>query len=322
MTRETLVGRAVAAFRRDLETAPPLTLRGANAVDGYDRAEPFAPAEDEPSDAYLEGYAFWGLPYLDAQSWRHYLPGLLEYTLRRPDDPAMVAEAFVRSLRPPDRYPPRLASLSADQEAVVRAFLEQVARRERDGALAGEARQALAEWWGPEPRSRPTAAEIAAARAAPMAWRAVDRDGYRLELPEALVSGGARDIPEESRRVEVWGGTLCGDAHTTVAVNVSPLAARSLREAIEFRSPLFRQAVTPREVQVPLAREARRLDGLTHGDSPAEPQVMTLVFAAGGSNLHLLSIHAWPRDDVARAVERIVASFALTGSGIRAPRAT
>jgi hypothetical protein len=318
MTRDTIAARAFDAFRRDAQPPPPLTLRGAYAVDGYDRGEPFDPSQDEPTDAYLETFAFWGLAYLDAQSWRHYLPRLIDYTLRRPDDPAMVVEALVRSLRPPDRYPPRLASLSADQESVVTALLQHVARHGDHGELAEEAQQALAEWWGPSPRSRPTEAELAAARAAPASWRTVERDGFRLELPETLVSGGGRDIPGESRRVEVWGGLLGADAHTVVAVNTSPLAVRSLQEAIDLRSPLFRAAVTPRGVEVPLAREAHRLDGLTHGDSPAEPQAMTLVFAVGGSDLYLLSIRAWPRDDVARIVESIVASFALTSTGVSA----
>ena len=55
-----------------------------------------------PTDAYLEGFAFWGLGYLDARSWRHYLPRLIEYAFRHPHDPAMVTEALVRSLRPPE----------------------------------------------------------------------------------------------------------------------------------------------------------------------------------------------------------------------------
>src|SRR4029453_16667314 len=102
---------------------PPLTLRGGNSVDSYDEAEPFDPVRDEPTDAYIEGFAFWGLGYLDAQSGRHYLPRLIRYALRRPDDPAMAVEALIRSLRPPDRYPPRLTTLTLDQEAVVVAFL-------------------------------------------------------------------------------------------------------------------------------------------------------------------------------------------------------
>src|SRR6187431_1761195 len=118
MSTASIVSRAFEVFRTDAAALPPLTLRGANAVDSYNQPMPFSPAEDEPTDAYLEGFAFWGLGHLDAQSWRHYLPRLIDYAFRRPDDPAMVVEALVRSLRPPDRYPPRLAALSAEQETV------------------------------------------------------------------------------------------------------------------------------------------------------------------------------------------------------------
>ena len=94
-----------------------LRYAAANAVAATAKPLPFDnPAEDEPTDAYLEAFAFWGLGYLDARSWRHYLPGLIDYAFRHPNDPAMVAEALVQSLRPPDRYPPRLAALNADQE--------------------------------------------------------------------------------------------------------------------------------------------------------------------------------------------------------------
>jgi hypothetical protein len=62
------------------------------------------------------------------------------------------------------------------------------------------------------------------------------------------------------------------------------------------------------------ARQARRLDGLTCGDSPAEPQALTLLVADAGRFLVTLSIRAWPRADVASDVERIVSSFELTAS--------
>ena len=100
------------AFRDDLAAPPPLTLRGANAVDGYDEPEPYDPDVDAPTDEYLERYAFWAMPYLDARSWRHYLPRLIEYTLAHPSDEHMVTEALVRSLRPPDRVSARLATLT------------------------------------------------------------------------------------------------------------------------------------------------------------------------------------------------------------------
>ena len=62
------------------------------------------------------------------------------------------------------------------------------------------------------------------------------------------------------------------------------------------------------------ARQAVRLDGLTHGDSPAEPQRLTLVFAEDGKSLVLLSSRAWPRDDVAVDIEHIVNSFELAAT--------
>src|SRR6476661_8146570 len=101
MSTASIGTRAFEVFRADATAPPPLTLRGANAVDSYDQPAPFDPSADEPTDAYLE-----------ACSWRHYLPRLIDYSLRCPSDPAMVTEALVRSLRPPDRYPPRLGTLS------------------------------------------------------------------------------------------------------------------------------------------------------------------------------------------------------------------
>jgi hypothetical protein len=88
MTPDAIVRRAFEAFRNDADAVPPLTLRGGCAVDDYDEAEPFDPARDDPSDAYIETFTFWGLGYLDAQSWRHYLPRLIGYTFRRPTTPA------------------------------------------------------------------------------------------------------------------------------------------------------------------------------------------------------------------------------------------
>lgn len=312
MPAAEIVRRAYEAFAKDLAVPPPLTLRGGNAVDGYERPEPFDPAPDQPTDAYLEGFAFWGLGYLDAQSWRHYLPRLIEYALGRPDDPAMVAEALIRSLRPPDRYPPRLASVSAGQETTIRHFLDHVALGAAWPHLADEAHQALAEWWGPAPRSRPTEEEIAATRQTPATYRRHEGDVYRLELPDTLAGSGVRDIPSEARRVETWGGYLRGDAHTVVAVNVSPLAVRSLADAVAARATLFRDPVSPRPVDVSGARHAVRLDGLAHGDSPAEPRALTLVLAENGQSLVTLSVRSWPRDDVARDVAGIVDSFKLT----------
>ena len=310
----TIRQRAFEAFRPDLSHPPPLSLRGGNEVDGYRYPEPFDPAQDEPTDTYLEQFAYWGLIYLDSQSWRHYLPRLIEYALRHPDDPAMVIEALVRSLRPPDRYPPRLATLSAAQEDVVRSFLELVALGDLIPHLQDEAQQALEEWWLPNPRSRPTAEEIAAMRAAPVNCRSVSNDVYRLSVPQTLTGSGVRHIPEESRRVETWGGFLCGDAHTVIAVNVTPLAMRSLADSLHARTTLYRGDPVSRSIAVSGSAEAMRLDGLARGDSPAEPQPLTMVFAVAGPELVTLSIRSWTREDVQREVERIVNSFEIVAA--------
>jgi hypothetical protein len=311
MSTVSIVTRAFDAFRADTTSPPPLTLRGGNALDDYDQPVPFDAAEDEPTDAYLERFAFWGLGYLDARSWRHYLPRLIDYAFRRPDDPAMVTEALVRSLRPPDHYPPRLASLDIGQEGVVRAFLEQVALGDVLPHVQVEAQQALEEWWLPNPRSRPTAQDVAVLRDAPVADRVVGGDVYRLSLPVTLTGGGERTIPQESRRVQTWCGNLCGDAPTVVAVNVTPLAARSLAESMRVSSRWFREVRSARSIVVTGSPQAERLDGVAPNGSPAEPQTLTIVFAKAGDELVTLSIRSWPRDDVGRGVERIVGSFEI-----------
>jgi hypothetical protein len=306
-----ILARASTVFGADVSADPPLTLRGGNEVDGYRSAEPFDASQDEPTDTYLEQFAYWGLIYLDAQSWRHYLPRLMAYAFNHPDDPRMVTGALVRSLRPPDRYPPRLATLTPDQENVVRSFLELVALGGSMPHLQEEAQQALEEWWLPNPRCRPTAEESAALRAAPVSYRRVGGDVYRLTVPDSLIGSGVRDIPEESRRVATWGGYMCGDAHTVVAVNVTPLAVRSLADSVRARATLYRDTPLARPIIVSGSHEAVRLDGLTRGDSPAEPQALTIVIAVAERELVTLSIRWWGRDDVRREIERIVDAFEI-----------
>jgi hypothetical protein len=290
-----------------------LTLRGGNAVDSYDQAEPFDAERDQPSDDYIEAFAFWGLAYLDAKSWRHYLPKLIDYALRRPDDPAMAVEALIRTLRPPDRYPPRLATLTPEQEAAIVAFLESVALEDRDDSLREDAQQALEEWWLPDARSRTTDDDVAKIRAAPVVYQSVERKLYTLSLPVGFGSSGARDIPEESRMVEVWSGVLCGDAPAVIAVNVMPLQLRSIPDTLERAASGLRAGETrSRVVNVRGADRAERVDGLTRGHSPAEPERITLVAATAGASLVLLTVRSWPRPDVDVESERIVGSFALS----------
>jgi hypothetical protein len=141
--------RAFEVFRADAEAIPSMTLRGGYAEDGYDAAPPYDPSLDQPTDVYLETYTFWGLAYLDAASWRHYIPYLITYAFRHLRDPAMAVEGLLHNLRPPDREPPRLGSITPDQEAVIIAFLNQVAFSE-DSANRDFAMQVLEEWWLPD----------------------------------------------------------------------------------------------------------------------------------------------------------------------------
>ena len=312
MTPEEIVRRAGDAFGADARAMPPLTLRGANAVDGYDDPEPFDPARDEPDDAYLEGFAFWGVGYLDAQSWRHYLPRLIAYAFRRPDDPAMAVEALVRSLRPPDPYPPRLGTLTAEQEAVIVAFLETLALGDGFAHVRSDAQQALEEWWLPGARHRPRPEDVAALRAAPVSYQDITRPRYRLTLPVGFASSGARHIAEESRTVEVWSGLLCGDVPTMVAVNLTPLAGRRLGQITERAATGLRAgSVESRRVRVPGATRSARLDGLTGARSPASGQRIVIVAAVAGQNVVMLTVRSWPRHDVDAVVERILDGFEI-----------
>jgi hypothetical protein len=154
--RDALVERAYAAFRADAERPPPVTLRGGDAIDSYSSPPPYDSALDAPSDAYLERYAYWALTFLDAASWRHYLPALIDHTLRHLDRPTtMVGEGLLFSLRPPDREPPRLATLTTEQEAVIAAFLEELAFNDEGRAYQEDALLILEEWWLPNARYRP-----------------------------------------------------------------------------------------------------------------------------------------------------------------------
>lgn len=147
--RSGISRKASEALHADALAAPRMTLRGGYAEDSDDFAPPPDPDLDRLTDTYLEAYAFWGLAYLDPASWRHYLPHLIAYTFRHMDDPEMAVEGLLHNLRPPDREPPRLASLTAEQEAVIVAFLEEVAFSD-DSANRDFAMQVLEEWWIPD----------------------------------------------------------------------------------------------------------------------------------------------------------------------------
>ena len=55
MSTASVVSRAFEVFRTDATAPPPLTLRGANAVDSYNQPTPFNAAEDEPTEGFGAG---------------------------------------------------------------------------------------------------------------------------------------------------------------------------------------------------------------------------------------------------------------------------
>lgn len=157
MTRDEITRRAYEVFEADLESIPAITLRGGAALDSYDEPPPYDRALDEPNDAYLEAWAFNGLVFLDPPSWRHYLPRLIAYALRNIGSHApgtMAIDGLLWSLRPPDRDPPRLGSLTRDQEEVVVAALDELAFAD-DSVHRKQAMQVMEEWWMPGALYRP-----------------------------------------------------------------------------------------------------------------------------------------------------------------------
>ena len=152
MTREELAAEVFGAFAADA-ALPRMSLRGGDALDSYREPPPFDASQDGVSDAYLEQH-FWGVAHLDPDSWRHYLPHLIAFALRHVGEGSNAVDALLLSLRPPDREPPRLGSLSTRQSAVVAQFLEDLAFAS-DSAHQELACQVLEEAWLPGALYRP-----------------------------------------------------------------------------------------------------------------------------------------------------------------------
>lgn len=147
MPHTDLIADIFAAFSAEGTAFPPMTLRGGDALDLNKPAPPFDVLVDAISDEYLEAHP-WGSGYLDATSWRHYLPFMMEYALRHLTEASDVTDALLTSFRPPDRNPPRLASLTKTQETAVLRFLDVMAYN-ADSASMDLAAVVLSEWWTP-----------------------------------------------------------------------------------------------------------------------------------------------------------------------------
>jgi hypothetical protein len=313
--RAEIVRRAFEVFRADVESPPPLTLRGADRVDSYDFPEPYDAELDEPTDAYIEQFAFHAMPFLDARSWRHYLPRLIHHVFRRPDEPTgLVVQAVVKSLCAPDREPPRLATLTANQEPVIVAFLEEIAVDPQYENNADDARQALLEWWVPDARHRPTPAELDARRGAPVTWHEVGSGNWRLTVPTTFSGSGAHEAAAEARRLEVWDGYLRGDVKARVLVRVEPLGSRTLTEVARAVAATFVNSYgEPVPMKLAAATRACRLSGLVYGYSYSseELECAEWLLAVVGDELVTLRATAWRFPAIEAELVRIVDSFRL-----------
>ena len=147
MPHTDLIADLFAAFSAEGTAFPPMTLRGGDALDANQPAPPFDVLVDAISDEYLEAHP-WGSGYLDATSWRHYLPFMTEYALRHITEASDVTDALLTSFRPPDRNPPRLGSLTQVQETAVLRFLDVMAHSESSASMELAA-VVLSEWWTP-----------------------------------------------------------------------------------------------------------------------------------------------------------------------------
>ncbi|WP_442961826.1 DUF6714 family protein [Pseudomonas sp. BMS12] len=149
----TLTTELFKAFYSETSCAPLMSLRAGNAIDDYSTPTPFESEYDQVSDEYLESF-HWGLSYLDPLSWRHYLPYFFQYAFCRIHKGSVVTDALLNSLRPPERTPPRLGSLSTEQETAIRHAIEHLAFA-KDSVHAELACQVLEEWWLPNSVYRP-----------------------------------------------------------------------------------------------------------------------------------------------------------------------
>lgn len=125
---------------------PRLTLRAGNAIDDFAVVPPWDERIDHVGDEYLEQY-FWGCHYLDPDSWKHYLPSLMDYSVRHwADGSSMVVESLLSTLRPASPDDAKITSLTAPQEHIICRFLELLAF-EDESAFQAEAQQVLQEYW-------------------------------------------------------------------------------------------------------------------------------------------------------------------------------
>lgn len=123
---------------------PPMSLRAGDRLDDGLEPLPFDRELDRPTRDYLDRHMF-GLHYLDAASWQHYLPILLTSTFEHFATPSNHVDLFLMVLSSASS---ELHALAPEQKAVIIAMLEHVAFGQ--GSIrADEAMLALQQYWWP-----------------------------------------------------------------------------------------------------------------------------------------------------------------------------
>jgi len=139
-----LVEQARSAF--SCASPPGMTLREGDARDSYATLPPVDQRLDQVCDEYLERY-FWGCNHLDPDSWKHYLPSLIDYSLRHlSHGGSLVVGALLSTLRPSSADDPKISSLSPPQEVIICQFLDRLAFAD-GSAFQRDAQQVMEEFW-------------------------------------------------------------------------------------------------------------------------------------------------------------------------------
>lgn len=148
LSKLEISARAFEVFKTDFEKPPAISLRSGNNIDGYSKPIPYDEQLDKPTDEFLEEY-HCGITFLDPASWRHYVPTLIDLSIRKMNGGSLNAvDSFLASLWPPDREPPRFGSLTDEQESVIISFLDLMAFDE-ESEYREDAMRVIEEYWGP-----------------------------------------------------------------------------------------------------------------------------------------------------------------------------
>ena len=101
-----------------------------------------------------------------------------------------------------------------------------------------------------------------------MSWHEVGSGAYRLSVPTTFAGSGVREVPSESRRVEMWDGYLRGDVKARVLVHFEPLRGRTLGAVASLVASSFVRADgEPTHLKLTNANRACRVSGLVYGYS-------------------------------------------------------